>query len=187
MAASSRARSRADNTANLSRVPLQCLSSLQARPAPMATDTARFLLSIARAGRSAFSATTRVFPTRAGKASIERKHCSFSTAAAIEFLALDRHGRVVRDTGPIPQLNPGGGTFEPDGRYYIGLRSARTIVALSATLDGAGERVLPQGSCRFLAGSHSAPTAHSSSPLASIPMAKATTPSLRLPAVAAGF
>jgi NAD(P)-dependent dehydrogenase (short-subunit alcohol dehydrogenase family) len=64
-------------------------------------------------------------------------------------LALDRHGRVVRDTGSIQQLNPGGGTFGPDGRYYIGLRSARTIMALSATLDGAGECILPPGIVPF--------------------------------------
>jgi hypothetical protein len=56
---------------------------------------------------------------------------------------------VVRDTGPIPKLNPGGGVFGPDGRYYIGLRSARTIMALSATLNDAGERFLPPGIVPF--------------------------------------
>lgn len=50
---------------------------------------------------------------------------------------------MLRETGPIPQLNPGGATFGPDGRYYIGLRGARTIMALTATLDDAGERILP--------------------------------------------
>jgi hypothetical protein len=44
-------------------------------------------------------------------------------------LAIDRNGMVVRDSGPINWLNPGGGNFEPDGRYYVGLRSARTIMA----------------------------------------------------------
>ena len=58
-------------------------------------------------------------------------------------LALDPAGRVVRDTGPIEGLNPGGGNFGPDGRYYVGLRSARTIMALPTALDAAGERVLP--------------------------------------------
>jgi hypothetical protein len=58
-------------------------------------------------------------------------------------LAISPHGRVVRETGRIEDLNPGGGIFGPDGRYYIGLRSARTIVALSTSLDAAAEDVLP--------------------------------------------
>src|SRR5580704_18845401 len=58
-------------------------------------------------------------------------------------LALDADGTVVRDTGQIEGLNPGGGNFGPDGRYYVGLRSARTIIALSTSLDAAVEHVLP--------------------------------------------
>ncbi len=46
-------------------------------------------------------------------------------------------------------MNPGGGTFGPDERYYIGLRSARTIMAFSATLDDAGERIMPEGIVPF--------------------------------------
>jgi len=42
-------------------------------------------------------------------------------------LALDQAGKVVRDTGVIAGLNPGGVTFGPDGRYYVGLRDARTV------------------------------------------------------------
>jgi DNA-binding beta-propeller fold protein YncE len=34
-------------------------------------------------------------------------------------LALDRAGSVVLDSGQIDGLDPGGGTFGPDGRYYI--------------------------------------------------------------------
>jgi len=59
-------------------------------------------------------------------------------------LALDEHGTVVRDTGPIEGLNPGGGVFGPDGRYYVGLRGARTLLALPARLDAAGALVLPR-------------------------------------------
>jgi hypothetical protein len=33
-------------------------------------------------------------------------------------LALDSHGTVVLDSGRIDGLDPGGGTFGPDGRYY---------------------------------------------------------------------
>jgi hypothetical protein len=58
-------------------------------------------------------------------------------------LALDHQGEVLRDTGPIPLLNPGGGVFGSDGRYYITLRSARTILALPATLNKNGELLLP--------------------------------------------
>jgi len=64
-------------------------------------------------------------------------------------LAISSHGRVVRETGRIEGLNPGGGNFGPDGRYFIGLRSARTIVALSTSLDAAVEHVLPPGVVPF--------------------------------------
>jgi len=46
-------------------------------------------------------------------------------------------------------LNPGGGAFGPDGRYYVGLRSARTIIALPAGLDAAGDYRLPPGIVPF--------------------------------------
>jgi DNA-binding beta-propeller fold protein YncE len=58
-------------------------------------------------------------------------------------LALDHHGHVVLDSGQIPGLDPGGGTFGPDGRYYVGTRRRRTILAMPATLDGPGEALLP--------------------------------------------
>jgi DNA-binding beta-propeller fold protein YncE len=58
-------------------------------------------------------------------------------------LALDHDGHVVLDSGRIPGLDPGGGTFGPDGRYYVGMRRRRTILAMPATLDRPGEAVLP--------------------------------------------
>jgi DNA-binding beta-propeller fold protein YncE len=58
-------------------------------------------------------------------------------------LALDRNGIVVRVSRTVDGLNPGGGNFGPDGRYYIGLRSERTIMAFARKLDGLGEFVLP--------------------------------------------
>ena len=67
----------------------------------------------------------------------------FLNSGADRVLALDRNANVVRDTGPIEGLNPGGGNFGPDGRYYVGLRSARSIMAFPVALDGAGEHVLP--------------------------------------------
>ncbi len=58
-------------------------------------------------------------------------------------VALDRTGRIVRDTGPIDGLDPGGGVFGPDGRYYVGSRRLRTVMALPAGLDGPALPFLP--------------------------------------------
>jgi DNA-binding beta-propeller fold protein YncE len=57
-------------------------------------------------------------------------------------LALDTYGAVVRDTGMIEGLNPGGGNFGPDGRYYVGSRSTRTVTAFPRTLDAPNENFL---------------------------------------------
>ena len=67
----------------------------------------------------------------------------FLNSGSNRILALDGKGRVVRESGAIPGLNPGGGNFGPDGRYYVGLRTARTIMAFAPTLDGPGDIVLP--------------------------------------------
>jgi WD40 repeat protein len=64
-------------------------------------------------------------------------------------LALDRDGRVVLDTGRTGGLDVGGGTFGPGGRYYVGLRRRRTILALPARLDQQGEPLLPDGAVPF--------------------------------------
>ena len=64
-------------------------------------------------------------------------------------LALDANGTVVRDTGQIEGLNPGGGNFGPDGRYYVGLRSARTVTAFARTLDAPSEHFLAPGIVPF--------------------------------------
>ncbi len=58
-------------------------------------------------------------------------------------VALDPGGHVVRATSTLPGLNPGGGVFGPDGRYYVGSRTARTIMAFPKQLDAIGEYVLP--------------------------------------------
>ena len=67
----------------------------------------------------------------------------FLNSGADRVLAISAHGHIVRDTGRIEDLNPGGGNFGPDGRYFVGLRSERTIVALSTSFDAALEQVLP--------------------------------------------
>jgi DNA-binding beta-propeller fold protein YncE len=58
-------------------------------------------------------------------------------------LALDRKGQVLQDTGPINELDPGAGVFGPDGRYYLGSRRLRTIMAVPARLDGPAIPYLP--------------------------------------------
>lgn len=64
-------------------------------------------------------------------------------------LALDLHGHVERDSGPIPGLDPGGAEFGPDGRFYLTMRRRRTIRAMPAGLDGEGEFLLPEGIVPF--------------------------------------
>ena len=91
----------------------------------------------------AFSADDRIADPR-GLAVDREQRLLYLNGGSDRVLALDERGRVVRDTGPIEALNPGGGVFGPDGRYYVGLRGARTVLALSAALDSAGDLVLPR-------------------------------------------
>jgi DNA-binding beta-propeller fold protein YncE len=64
-------------------------------------------------------------------------------------LALDRSGSVVRDSGPIADLDPGGAVFGPDGRFYVTMRHRQTILGISATLDGHAKPLLPEGIVPF--------------------------------------
>ena len=73
----------------------------------------------------------------------------FLNSGSNRILALDGKGRVVRDSGAIARLNPGGGNFGPDGRYYVGLRAARTVMAFAPTLEGPGDPVLPSAVVPF--------------------------------------
>jgi DNA-binding beta-propeller fold protein YncE len=67
----------------------------------------------------------------------------FINSGSNRILALDRNGHVRRASDNIDGLNPGGGNFGPDGRYYVGLRSERTIMAFDTKLDRSGEYILP--------------------------------------------
>jgi DNA-binding beta-propeller fold protein YncE len=67
----------------------------------------------------------------------------FVNSGSDRILALDRNGHVVHASRSIVGLNLGGGNFGPDGRYYVGLRSERTIMAFASKLDRAGEYILP--------------------------------------------
>jgi hypothetical protein len=69
--------------------------------------------------------------------------------SADRMLALDRSGRVVRDSGPMADLDPGGAVFGPDGRFYVTMRRRRTILGISAALDGHAEPLLPEGIVPF--------------------------------------
>jgi DNA-binding beta-propeller fold protein YncE len=72
-----------------------------------------------------------------------KENLLFLNSGADRVLAISSQGHVVRDTGRIEGLNPGGGNLGPDGRYFVGLRSARTIIGLSANLDTPPEHLLP--------------------------------------------
>jgi hypothetical protein len=92
--------------------------------------------------RGAFIEDDRIADPR-GLAVEPKENLLFLNSGADRVLAISSDGRVVRDTGRIEALNPGGGNFGPDGRYFVGLRSTRTIVALPNSLDRALEHVLP--------------------------------------------
>jgi hypothetical protein len=100
----------------------------------------------------------------------------FVNSGSNRILALDRCGRVVRATKIVDRLNPGGGNFGPDGRYCVGLRSERTIMAFAPRLDTAGEYVFLRTSFLFRAVSPSGRTALSSLRPVLDRARKATTP-----------
>jgi hypothetical protein len=64
-------------------------------------------------------------------------------------LALDLAGHVVRDSGRIPGLDPGGAEFGPGGRYYLTARRQRTVRVMPAALDAEGEGLLPEAVVPF--------------------------------------
>jgi len=67
----------------------------------------------------------------------------FVNSGSNRILALDRNGQIVRASRAIQGLNPGGGNLGPDGRYYVGLRGERSIMAFARQLDRPGEYILP--------------------------------------------
>ena len=64
----------------------------------------------------------------------------FVNSGSDRILALDRNGHVVHASRSIVGLT-GGGNFGPDGRYYVGLRSERTIMAFARKLNSAGKYI----------------------------------------------
>src|SRR5271169_2572163 len=108
------------------------------------------LLAFGRAGDllGTFINDSRIVDPR-GLAVDPEEGLLFLNSGADRVLALDQHGKVVRDTSTVEGLNPGGGTFGPDGRYCVGLRSTRTIMAFATALDAPGEHFLSPGIVPF--------------------------------------
>ena len=84
--------------------------------------------------RGTFIDDDRVADPR-GLAVDPNEHLLFLNSGADRVLAISAQGRVVRDTGWIEGLNPGGANFGPDYLYCVGLRGRRTIIALATNLD----------------------------------------------------
>src|ERR1700728_1724419 len=95
-----------------------------------------------------FSDDSRIVDPR-GLVVDQKEGYLFLNSGSDRVLALGPNGTVVRDTGTIAGLNPGGGVFGPDERYYVGLRSARTIMAFPVLLDATGEHFVPPGIVPF--------------------------------------
>jgi hypothetical protein len=89
-----------------------------------------------------FSDDSRIVDPR-GLAVNRSEGLLFLNSGSDRVLALSSGGMVVRDTGEIEGLNPGGGNFGPDGRYYVGSRTRRTVMAFAPPFDAAGEDYLP--------------------------------------------
>src|SRR6201984_1602784 len=83
--------------------------------------------------RGPFIEDNRVTDPR-GLAVDPKENLLFVNSGADRVLAISSDGRIVRDTGRIEGLNPGGGIFGRDGRYFVGLRGERTIAAFSTSL-----------------------------------------------------
>ena len=73
----------------------------------------------------------------------------YLNSGADRILALSQEGAVTLDSGKIDGLDPGGGIFGPDGRYYVSLRRRRTILALPASLDHVGNVLFSDGVVPF--------------------------------------
>jgi DNA-binding beta-propeller fold protein YncE len=58
-------------------------------------------------------------------------------------LALNERGDVVRDSGRVSGLDPGGANFGCDGRFYLTARRRQTILSMPRSLDRGAESVLP--------------------------------------------
>ena len=74
--------------------------------------------------RGTFIEDDRIVDPR-GLAVDPKENLLFLNSGADRVLAISSDGRIIRDTGRIEGLNPGGGIFGPDEKYFVGLRGAR--------------------------------------------------------------
>jgi DNA-binding beta-propeller fold protein YncE len=95
-----------------------------------------------------FSDDARIIDPR-GLAFDQGEKLLFVNSGANRVVALDPRGHVMRDTGAIPGLNPGGANLAPDGRLLVGMRTARSIMAFAPSLTKAGHSILPRGVVPF--------------------------------------
>lgn len=108
------------------------------------------LLAFDRDGKQlgVFSNDQRIADPR-GLVAHQEERLLYLNSGRDRVLALDTGGTVVRDTGTLQGFNPGGGNFGPDGRYYVGLRGRRTVMAFPPTLEAPGEDFLAPGIVPF--------------------------------------
>ncbi len=88
-----------------------------------------------------FSEDPRIVDPR-GLCLDSRRELVYVNSGDDRVLALDRTGRVVLDSGRIDGLDPGGGYFGPDGRYYLTLRKRKTVAVFPASLGPVASPVL---------------------------------------------
>ncbi|WP_341314567.1 hypothetical protein WN982_04420 [Paraburkholderia sp. IMGN_8] len=98
--------------------------------------------------QGAFSNDLRIVDPRGLRVSANQQ-LLYVNSGDDRILALDSRGEVQYDTCHIPGLNAGGGNLGPDGRYYVGLRTERTIAAFPPDLDGIGTPILQRGIAPF--------------------------------------
>ena len=115
----------------------------------MGMDMARFWRSSAMERRSVPLTMTAELLIPGALPWIKEEVLLFLNSGGDRVLALGPNGAIVRDSGPIAGLNPGGGNFGPDGRYYVGLRSARTVMAFPVSLDATRAHFVPPGIVPF--------------------------------------
>ncbi len=124
--------------------------------------------------RGTFIDDDRVADPR-GLAVDPNEHLLFLNSGADRVLAISAQGRVVRDTGWIEGLNPGGGNFGPDGRYCVGLRGNAQSSPWRPVLMFPQNSCCCPGSCPFLEDLLSVMMDDCSSPQESVRTAKAIT------------